>query len=90
MSKSHGVKERDYEAFSGFVYTFHRALIDSLNTALMEELISGREWIETPWRNDKKFKAIKIIPDHAKLSLERSINVVSNWAEYGLGRLDYE
>ena len=55
----------------------------------MEELVTGKDWIITPWKTNKKFKSIQIVPDYAKICLERCINVVSNWAEYGLGRLDY-
>jgi hypothetical protein len=89
LSRKRGVAAEHYEEFSSMVYIFHRVLIDSLNTALMEELATGREWIRTPWQADSKFRAPRSNPEHAKLCLERAINVVSNWAEYGLGRLDY-
>lgn len=55
----------------------------------MEELISGKRWLELPWGNEFKQKK-KVRGEHAKTCLERSINVVSNWGEYGQGRLEYE
>ena len=45
LSKNYSIKTEDYDKFSSFVYTFHRALVDALNTALMDELVTGKDWI---------------------------------------------
>jgi hypothetical protein len=89
LARNYGIGADKYDAFSTLLYTFHRSLIDCLNLALVEEVITGRQWLEVPWRNDFKQKK-KIINEHTKVCLERSINVVSNWGEYGLGRLQFE
>lgn len=56
----------------------------------MDELSTGRDWIYTPWQNSRKFKSKRICPEQAKVCLERAINVVSNWGEYGLGRMNFQ
>ena len=44
LARNYGIGADKYDAFSTLLYTFHRSLIDSLNLALMEELISGKRW----------------------------------------------
>jgi hypothetical protein len=56
----------------------------------MEELATGREWVRTVWYHPHRFRAERNCSEQAKISLERAINVVSNWGEYGLGRLQIE
>lgn len=78
-----------YESFSSGNYIFHRVLVDSLNTALMEDLPFGKKWVELPWRERFRRKALqKTSEDHVKMCLERAINMVSNWGEYGMARLE--
>lgn len=87
LQKDQKVDDLYFDVFSCLLYTFHRALIDALNEALMEELFTGKNWIRTPWKMPQKFKAYRKNHDEVKICLERSINVVSNWSDYGLGKL---
>jgi hypothetical protein len=49
LAKNNGITSEKYDYFSTLLYTFHRSLVDSLNRVLMEELITGKNWITLPW-----------------------------------------
>lgn len=69
LQKTYNINNENYASFSSTVYTFHRALVDALNEALMEELATGKDWIRTPWKMPKKFKVINESYDQIKLCL---------------------
>jgi hypothetical protein len=69
LQKNYRVDDKDYDVFSSLLYTFHRTLIDALNEALMEELLTGKDWIRTPWKMPKKFRALRNDQDEVKLCL---------------------
>lgn len=69
------------------MYTFHQALYDCLNRMLLDELVEGRNWINYPW--SREFKVKKLVgQDHAKQSLEKAINRVSNLSDYNIAPVD--
>lgn len=69
LARNNGIAAEGYDKFSSLTYTFHRVLVDSLNTALMEELTTGREWVKTPWHVPRKYRATRVVLEQAKLSL---------------------
>ena len=57
-----------------------------MNQTLMEELAIGKDWVVLPWINSFRYSK-KEADEHAKQCLEKAINRVSNWAEYGMAQL---